>query len=159
VLNYQPGFRPPAPSPAFGQKPFLGQVPLASAVRTISLLANPPTPFHYDLGGRRPSLNQTFDQLVGWPAFMGDILRVIFHGGTTWLGITVGLKEKNQWVSGIAWVLAVGNGLAGVADLISLVKRAAGVHPVEGCEKAPVMTSEPVPATPQAAVMPGTRSF
>lgn len=156
MLNYQPGFRPPAPSPAQGQSPFLGQVPLASASRILSLLATPAPP-HYDLGGRHPHVGQTFDEIAGIPKWSGDVLRVIFHGGTTWLGIRVGLREKNKWVSGIAWVLAVGNGLAGIADLISLIKRATGTHPVDQtCPKAPVTTSEPVPVV---SAVPGTRSF
>jgi hypothetical protein len=109
------------------------------------------------LGKRHYHLNQTFDEIAGLPKWSGDVLRLIFHGGTTWLGITVGLKDKNPWVSGIAWVLAVGNGLAGVADLISLAKRVAGIHPPEGCPKVPVTSPEPVPVT--TVVMPGTRSF
>lgn len=159
MLNYQPAFRPSVPPPARQKSPFLGQVPLVSAVRTVSSLLHPSTPSHYDLGGGHPKIGQTFDQIMGWPTYMGDILRLVFHGGTTWLGITVGLKDKNPWVSGIAWVLAVGNGLAGMADLISLTKRVAGIHPPEGCPKVPVTTAEPVPAPVAAPVMPGTRSF
>jgi len=131
-------------------------VPLVSAVRSISLLTDIS---HPDLSGGHPRIGQTFDQIMGWPSYMGDVLRLLFHGGTTWLGISVGLKEKNRWVSGIAWILAVGNGLAGIADLISVGKRIAGVHPPEGCPKAPVTVPEPVPAAPGVTAVPGARSF
>ena len=157
MLSYQPAFRPSVPPPARQKSPSLGQVPLMSAVRTLSLLTNPSVQSPA-LGGRHPSIGQTFDQIMGWPPAAGDILRLLFHGGTTWLGITVGLKEKNQWISGIAWVLAAGNGLAGIADLISLTKRALGVHPVEPSEKVPVSAPEPAPVLPGPAT-PGSRSF
>lgn len=74
-------------------------------------------------------LSQTFDEIMGWPPATGDLLRLAFHGGTTWMGIRVGTTDKNKWVQGIAWVLAVGNGLAAIADIISLIKRATGTHP------------------------------
>lgn len=154
MLNYQPGFSPSAPPPA-RQKPFLGQVPLVSAVRSLTLL--PKT--SVALGARHASIGQTFDQIMGWHPAAGDVLRLLFHGGTTWLGIRIGSSEKNKWVSGIAWVLAVGNGLAGIADLISLTKRATGTHPPDPCApKAPVSTPEPAPVLP-AAGTPGARSF
>lgn len=141
MLNFQPAFSPSVPPPAQGPKsPFLGQVPLASAVGNLSLLPHRP---HYDLGVRHPKLSQTFDQIMGWPPAAGDILRLLFHGGTTWLGITVGSRDRNKWVSGIAWVLAVGNGLAAIADVVSLMKRATGTHPPEPSAPAP----SPVPAT------------
>jgi len=154
VLNYQPGFSPSAPPPA-RQKPFLGQVPLVSAVQP--LVFSPQSA--RALGARHRSIGQTFDQIMGWHPAAGDILRLLFHGGTTWLGIRVGSSEKNKWVSGIAWVLAVGNGLAGIADLISLAKRVTGTHPPDPCApKAPVTSPEPAPALPSAG-LPGSRSF
>lgn len=148
MLNYQP--------PAQGL--FLGQVPLRSAARMVSRLTEPSS-MAFDLGGRHPKLAQTFDQIMGWPPAAGDILRLLFHGGTTWLGITIGSSAKDPWVSGIAWILGVGNGLAALADVASLVKRATGTHPPEGVEKAPVTTPEPVPALPGGQVIPGTRSL
>lgn len=81
------------------------------------------------LGQKTRQLSQTFDEIMNWHPASGDILRLAFHGGTTWMGIRVGLKEKNPWIAGVAWVLAVGNGLAAVADVISLLKRATGTHP------------------------------
>ena len=134
MLNYQPGFGPSAPPPA-RLKPFLGQVPLAPVFSVI------PFQKSADLG-RSPKMAQTFDEIAGLPRWSGDVLRVIFHGGTTWLGIRVGLQSRDKWVAGIAWVLGIGNGLAGIADLISLVKRATGTHPPEpGKETPPVATA------------------
>jgi hypothetical protein len=88
----------------------------------------PPVPSP-TLGLKPRQLSQTFDEIMGWHPAAGDVLRLAFHGGTTWLGVRVGLTDKNKWVSGIAWVLAVGNGLAAIADVISLIKRATGTHP------------------------------
>lgn len=90
---------------------------------------------------------------------MGDVLRLAFHGGTTWLGIKIGLRDKNPWVSGIAWVLGVGNGLAAIADVVSLIKRATGTHPIEKGPEVPVTTPEPIPTIPVPVVVPAMRSF
>ena len=128
MIGYQPAaFRPIVSSPALGpESRFLGQVPLILGYRhTPPALQPAPAP---TLG--RAELGQTFDQLMGWPAFMGDVLRLVFHGGTAYLGTHVGLKEKGA-VRWIAWILGVGNGLAAVADVISLIQRAFGTHPPE----------------------------
>lgn len=88
--------------------------------------APPPALGRYNV--RSPVLAQTFDELLGWPAWTGDVLRLTFHGATTWLGAKVALENKG-WMRTIGWILAVGNGIAGVCDAISLVKRATGTHP------------------------------
>ena len=61
---------------------------------------------------------------------MGDILRLTFHTGATVLGIHVGLKEKG-FMSVLGWGIAVGQGIAGLLDIVSLYTRAAGTHPPE----------------------------
>lgn len=130
MLNYQPVAFSPRVSPHTSglQGSFLGPVPIRGhGGLTHAAGRLPYNPLTNVLG--RPALSQTFDELFSWPPAVGDILRVAFHGGTTWLGIRVGLTEKNKWVSSFAWVLAVGNGIAGLADVISLIKRAAGTHP------------------------------
>jgi hypothetical protein len=126
VLPYaQAAFRPPAPSPAFGSESrFLGQVPLV-------LPQYKPPPFFAPLESRalgKPGLGQTFDEILNWSPVCGDLLRLTFHGGTAWLGTYVGLKETGA-VKWIAWILGFGNGLAAIADVISLIKRASGTHP------------------------------
>ena len=77
-----------------------------------------------------PSLGQTFDEMLGLPAESGDILRLVYHTGGTWLGFYVALQPKNPtFVKAVGWVLALGMGLAGVLDVVSLGKRIAGTHP------------------------------
>lgn len=130
MLSYQPvAFSPRVPPPTPGlQGGFLGQVAMrhpGGLMAASGMLSR--NPLTNVLG--RSQIGQTFDELFSWPPAVGDLLRVAFHGGTTWLGIRVGLTEKNKWVSSLAWVLAVGNGIAGLADVISLIKRATGTHP------------------------------
>lgn len=106
-------------------------------------------------------MGQTFEQIVGWPGWAGDLLRLTFHSGTTFLGLHVGLESKEGFIKYLAWVLAVGNGLAAIADVISLMKRAFGTHPPESeseSEKSPVNVPEPAPLLP-GPIVPGTRSF
>lgn len=74
---------------------------------------------------------QTFDQIAGMPGWCGDVLRLVFHGGTTYVGLYVGTKEKEGFLKYFAWVMGVGNGLAAVADIISVAKRILGTHPPE----------------------------
>lgn len=76
----------------------------------------------------QPILGQTFDELIGLPGSCGDILRLVYHAGGTWLGIRTGLKEKGV-TSTIGWILGVGMGVAGILDVVSLGKRIAGTHP------------------------------
>jgi len=73
---------------------------------------------------------QTFDQLLGFPVCTGDICRLVFHTGATVLGIHVGLKEKGL-IAIVGWVVAAGQGIAGILDIVSLYKRAVGTHPPE----------------------------
>jgi hypothetical protein len=81
-------------------------------------------------GPHPKTLGQTFDQMLGLPACSGDICRLVFHTGATVLGVHVGLKEKGL-ISVIGWIVAVGQGFAGILDLVSLYKRATGTHPPE----------------------------
>jgi hypothetical protein len=81
----------------------------------------------------RPShkaLGQTFDQMLGRPACTADLCRLVFHTGATILGVHVGLTGKGI-LPVIGWIVAVGQGFAGILDIVSLYKRAAGTHPPE----------------------------
>ena len=81
----------------------------------------------------RPSqkaLGQTFDEMLGLPACTGDLCRLVFHTGATILGVHVGLKEQGA-ISVIGWIVAIGQGFAGILDVVSLYKRATGTHPPE----------------------------
>lgn len=128
----QTAFRPPAPSPAFGSESrFLGQVPLIPRFQGPPLGGVSLPSEHFVLLGRdEKSLGQTFDEILHWNPAFGDLLRLTFHAGTGYLGTYVGMKERG-FISTLAWILGVGNGLAAIADAISLIKRAAGTHPPE----------------------------
>ena len=80
--------------------------------------------------GPGKKLGQTFDQMLGLPVCTGDFCRLIFHTGATILGVHVGMKEKGL-LGAIGWVVAIGQGFAGLLDIVSLVKRATGTHPPE----------------------------
>lgn len=113
-------YRPVTTSPGI-LSPMLGQT-----------VFRPPV-VSYALGQpkRSPILGQTFDEFLGMPAFCGDLIRLIFHGGTTFLGIHVGLREGTSFIGILGWILGIGNGLGAIADTISLIKRATGTHPVK----------------------------
>lgn len=102
-------------------------LPYAPAARRPVVALSPPIRRH----SPRPELSQTFDEILGMPQFMGDVLRLVFHGATTWLGIHVGLKEGGSAVGIVGWILGIGNGVAGACDAVSLAKRALGTHPPE----------------------------
>lgn len=138
MLAYVPpaAFRPIVPSPAFGlEGRFLGQVPLSQRFHP-SIPAPSFNGRTSTLGRERPTMGQQFDQLLGWHPVFGDLLRLTFHAGTGYFGIRVGLKERG-FLKGLAWVLGVGNGLAAIADVVSLIQRAVGTHPAEGKPVAP----------------------
>lgn len=92
----------------------------------------PPT-----LGKRE--LSQTFDQYLNFSPAMGDVLRLVFHGIATYLGVWVGLNAKHIRTGkttktvtvALGWALAGGQGLGAIADVVSLIQRAAGTHPPE----------------------------
>lgn len=85
-------------------------------------------------GGR---LGQTFDQMLGLPEYAGDLIRLGFHGATTYFGLKVALEEGGTFMGIVGWILGVGNGIGALCDAISLLKRAAGTHPA-GREECPV---------------------
>lgn len=106
MIQYRPvNFQPPAVRPAMGAK----------------------------------EMSQTFDQYLKFSPAMGDVLRLVFHGIAVYLGVFVGLNAKNIRASkttktvtvALGWALAAGQGLGAIADVISLVQRAAGTHPPE----------------------------
>lgn len=77
-----------------------------------------------------PVLGQTFDQYLGFSKEMGDVIRLVFHGGGAWLGIHVGLKE-NGVLSALGWFFGLGHGIGAVLDVVSLLERVSGTHPEE----------------------------
>jgi hypothetical protein len=98
-------------------------------------------------------VGQTFDEIAGFGPVAGDIIRLVFHGIATYLGIWVGLninkvktgnKTTKAVTGGLGWALAAGQGLGAIADVISLGKRALGTHPPEQ-PSAPVSVTAPIP--------------
>lgn len=77
-----------------------------------------------------PVMGQTFDQLLDWSPALGDVVRLAFHGMTSYLGIHVGLKEKG-FLSYFGWFMGIGQGIGALCDVISLGKRVIGTHPPE----------------------------
>lgn len=77
-----------------------------------------------------PALGQTFDEMLGLTPLMGDVLRLVYHGGGTWLGLHVALTPASSTLlKVVGWILAGGMGLAALLDVVSVAKRAAGTHP------------------------------
>lgn len=87
-----------------------------------------PLPYVLGAPSRRPVLGQTFDQYIGLSPQMGDVVRLIFHGATSYLGIHVGMNEKGL-LSGLGWFLGIGQGIGALLDILSLVQHAAGTQP------------------------------
>ena len=77
------------------------------------------------------SLGQTFDEMLGLPACTGVVCRLIFHTGATALAIHVATTSKSTGWSVLAWIIGIGQGFAGILDIVSLIQRAAGTHPPE----------------------------
>lgn len=76
--------------------------------------------------GARPALlGQTFDQMMGLPAWTGDVIRLAVHGSTAALGLYVGTLDKG-FISTVGWVVGVLSGFAAVLDVASLIGRIFG---------------------------------
>ena len=82
-------------------------------------------------GPYQKTMGQTFDQMLGLPACSGDVCRLVFHTGATILAIHVATTSKSAGWSLLAWIIGIGQGFAGILDIVSLVKRATGTHPPE----------------------------
>ncbi len=79
--------------------------------------------------GPRPySLGQQFEGVMGWPGYVGDTIRLVFHGTTAALGYHVWLTDKGFWKY-FGLFLGIGQTVGAICDGISLGKRVAGTHP------------------------------
>jgi hypothetical protein len=90
----------------------------------------PPTAYRRPNRSYSPALGQTFDEMLGFTPAMGDVLRLVYHTGGTWLGLYIGMREKG-FMSVLGWAIGLGMGLAAVLDVVSLGKRVVGTHPPE----------------------------
>lgn len=85
----------------------------------------------YSLAPPRPfSLGQTFDQMFGWSPAMGDAVRLAFHGATAYLGFHVWTSEDG-FLSAFGLILALGQSVGAICDVVSLVQRASGTKTSE----------------------------
>lgn len=75
-------------------------------------------------------LSQAFEGVFGWPGYVGDSIRLVFHGTTAVLGYHVWLTDKGPWKY-LGLFLGVGQTVGAICDLISVGKRIAGTHPPE----------------------------
>ncbi len=117
--------------------------------RAVAFRPHVPSP---TLGSER-ALGQTFDEIMGWSPTVGDVIRLAFHSIATYVGVWAGLnagkmrtgsRTVKQVTVGLGWALAAGQGLGAIADIISLIKRAAGTHPPEK-PSPPVSDVAPIP--------------
>lgn len=90
--------------------------------------------------GRGPALGQTFDQMLSLGPEAGDIIRLIFHGATSYLGVHVGMNEKGL-LSGLGWFLGIGQGIGAALDVYSLIERAVSSNQAVVQEPATPVTS------------------
>ncbi len=117
--------------------------------RSVAFRPHVPSP---TLGAER-ALGQTFDEIMGWSPLVGDVIRLTFHSIAAYIGIWAGLnankmrgstKIVKQVTAGLGFALAGGQGLGAIADIVSLIKRAAGTHPPEK-PSPPVSDVAPIP--------------
>jgi len=89
-----------------------------------------PVPYRQVRGLSSRVLGQTFDEILGIPPELGDVLRLLYHTGGAWLGLTYALNgTRNPIMQAVGWVLGGGMAVAALLDVVSLAKRACGTHP------------------------------
>jgi len=69
------------------------------------------------------TLGETFDQMLGFSPMLGDLLRLGGHGLATWVGLYAAFYAQSKWVKAAGWIIGIGQGLAGVCDVISVGQR------------------------------------
>lgn len=107
-------------------------------------------------GMGRSGLGQTFDEILGFGPAMGDAIRLFFHSTSSFLAFKVALGREKGFIQYLGWFLGIGQGVGAVCDMISLGKRALGMHPSEHpiplCN---VLTPPPpLPMAPPVPTMP-----
>jgi hypothetical protein len=75
-------------------------------------------------------LGQQFENYLGWPAPVGDGIRLIFHGATAALGYHIFKIDKGFW-KWFGLLLGIGQTVGFICDAMSLFERAIGTHPPE----------------------------
>lgn len=78
--------------------------------------------------GPTPALGQTFDEMMRWPPWVGDGIRLTFHGLTALLAWRVFREEEGFW-KWFALFLFAGQGLGATLDVASILERMEGKAP------------------------------
>lgn len=69
------------------------------------------------------TLGETFDQMLGFSPMLGDLLRLGGHSLGSWVGVFAGLYAQSKWMRAVGWIIGIGQGLAGVCDVVSIGQR------------------------------------
>lgn len=65
-------------------------------------------------------LGQTFDQLLGVPPYVGNLMRLAVHGAMSYLGLYIGIHEKG-FFSAVGWSVGVLQGMGALVDVLALI--------------------------------------
>jgi hypothetical protein len=66
-----------------------------------------------------PLLGQSFDELLGVPPYVGNLMRMAAHGATSYLGLYIGIHEDG-FLSAIGWIVGVLQGMGFLVDVLAL---------------------------------------
>ena len=69
------------------------------------------------------TLGETFDQMLGFNPLLGDLIRLGGHSLATWVGLYAAFYAESRWVKAAGWIIGIGQGLAGICDVISVGQR------------------------------------
>lgn len=73
----------------------------------------------------RQRMGATFDKMMELPAWFGDGLRLVGHGGMGVVGLFVGITQSGAW-STIGWIVGLMSSFAALLDICSLIGRIFG---------------------------------
>ena len=68
---------------------------------------------------RGPLLGQTFDQVLGVPPYVGNLMRLGAHGVTAYLGFHIAVHESG-FLSTVGWIVGILQGMGALVDVLSL---------------------------------------
>jgi len=68
------------------------------------------------------SMGQKFDEQMELPGWLGDVIRLLGHGGMGLVGIHSGTKNSGFWGT-LAWIVGIMSSFAALLDVCSLIGR------------------------------------
>lgn len=71
---------------------------------------------------RHPRIGEPFDEMMGMAPWVGDVIRLGVHAGSSYFGFHVGSRETG-FASGAGYTIGVVNGVGAILDLIALLGR------------------------------------